>query len=452
MRLYPIERHIWIERWGTHVDWRLAAAVLGLLALGTSAVLSSASSLPFYNQVMSRHFLALGIGFLAFLFGLLVDYQFYAEMRWPIFILSAGLLLAVLFFGQALRGSRAWLNLGWIYFQPAEAVRILTVLLLSSYLQQQIRRNRRIAISLGFWGYLLPLVGLILLQPDFSSTLPFFFMATVLLYCAGMELYPLFMLTGFGAMALAFPLFWTFLEIRVAQLRPQPIVDFLLQVRELGGATFLCIGGVFLVTAASAWILRPFRTPVTMGRAILVSTVFALSLLAGIGADHAMKGYQKRRFLAFVSPMADPLGAGYHLIQSQIAIGSGGFWGKGLFSGTQSHLGFLPERHTDFIFAVIGEELGFVGAMAVLGLYLFLIWRLLCISRISRDLFGTLFSCGMAALFGFYLFANTGMAMGMLPVAGLPLPLLSYGGSSMVCSLWGLGVVGSVYWRRVTLR
>ena len=139
------------------------------------------------------------------------------------------------------------------------------------------------------------------------------------------------------------------------------------------------------------------------------------------------------------------------MCQSQIAIGSGGALGKGLFNGTQSQLGFLPERHTDFIYAVVGEEMGFVGTMTILAFYLLLIWRIVSIGKLARDRYGFLVCSGLATMFCFELVLNVGMCLGLMPVAGIPLPLISYGGSSLVITLWALGIAANIYSRRYAL-
>ncbi|AFL75672.1 cell elongation-specific peptidoglycan biosynthesis regulator RodA [Thiocystis violascens DSM 198] len=157
-----------------------------------------------------------------------------------------------------------------------------------------------------------------------------------------------------------------------------------------------------------------------------------------------MHDYQRARVLTFLDPESDPLGTGYHIIQSQIAIGSGGISGKGWLNGTQSHLEFLPERHTDFIFAVIGEEFGFAGILALLALYLFIIFRGLVIVARARDNYGRLLAGGLTLVFFVYVFVNTGMVTGLLPVVGVPLPLISYGGTSMVTLMIGFGMIMAV--------
>ena len=164
-----------------------------------------------------------------------------------------------------------------------------------------------------------------------------------------------------------------------------------------------------------------------------------------------LKDYQLNRLIIFLDPWKDMQGAGYHVIQSQIAIGSGGFWGKGLFQGSQNQLNFLPEQHTDFIFSVLGEELGFIGASVLLALFLALFWQLIRIGQQAKDLFGTLLVTGVVAKLAFHMFINIGMTCGMMPVTGIPLPFVSYGGSAMWSNLISIGIALNVYMRRKKL-
>jgi rod shape determining protein RodA len=163
---------------------------------------------------------------------------------------------------------------------------------------------------------------------------------------------------------------------------------------------------------------------------------------------HYLKEYQQRRILTFIDPDRDPLGAGYHVIQSKIAVGSGMIWGKGFLQGTQNHLNFLPEQHTDFIFSVFAEEWGFVGTMALVGLYLALVLRGMVIAGRARDRFGVLLTVGVTSIVFWQAVINVGMTTGMLPVVGIPLPLFSYGGSSLLCLLIGIGLAMNVSMRR----
>ena len=192
----------------------------------------------------------------------------------------------------------------------------------------------------------------------------------------------------------------------------------------------------------------------------LLLGLFTGGLAAGIGLIYAhlkwgiwlpLKDYQLMRIIVFLNPYGDGMGgrgAGYQLIQSQVAVGSGGLTGKGLFQGSQVQLNFLPEHHTDFIFSVVGEELGFIGAFVILALYFFLIYRSIDIMAHAKDMFGLLMVAGVISMLVFHIFVNVGMAIGIMPITGLPLPMFSYGGSSMLANLIALGIILNVNMRR----
>jgi rod shape determining protein RodA len=196
---------------------------------------------------------------------------------------------------------------------------------------------------------------------------------------------------------------------------------------------------------------------IAAGRPLLVCGIFGAGLLGAIGMVWAhlkfgtwipLHDYQLKRLIIFLDPWSDIQGAGYHVIQSQIAIGSSGFWGKGLMRGTQSFLEFLPIRHTDFIFSVLAEEFGFLGVLLLLTLFAVFLYRGVRIAAESRDLFGTLMAVGVVSMFAFHILVNIGMTVAIMPVTGLPLPLVSYGGSNMITNLAAIGVLLNIYLRR----
>ncbi|HNG45566.1 MAG TPA: FtsW/RodA/SpoVE family cell cycle protein, partial [Elusimicrobiota bacterium] len=199
--------------------------------------------------------------------------------------------------------------------------------------------------------------------------------------------------------------------------------------------------------------------PDTMNRLVflLVGIVLAVAAVAWAQAAKTkrvkaeLKTYQRKRLIAFIDPAVDPLGAGYNILQSKIAIGSGRLFGKGFLSGSQSQLGFLPEKHTDFIFSVIGEEMGFLGAVLVLAVYFWVAWRAFDIAFTARDRFGRYLASALGAYFAFSGLINTGMVMGLMPVTGVPLPFLSYGGSGLVGSFMAVGLLLSIHLRRYLL-
>ena len=207
---------------------------------------------------------------------------------------------------------------------------------------------------------------------------------------------------------------------------------------DLGTALLVASGGIFaLFLAGMSWRF--------------IGTFFGLILALAPGAWLLLRDYQRQRILTLLSPESDPLGAGYHIIQSKIAIGSGGLYGKGWLLGTQSHLEFLPERHTDFIFAVLAEEFGFTGILVLITLYLFIIMRGLYIATQAQDTYGRLLAGSLTLVFFVYLVVNTGMVTGILPVVGVPLPLVSYGGTSLVTVMASFGILMSVHTHRKLL-
>lgn len=201
---------------------------------------------------------------------------------------------------------------------------------------------------------------------------------------------------------------------------------------DLGTALLIAASGLFVILLAGLSLQFIF---ISGGLVLIAAPVFWFTL---------MHEYQKRRVLTFLNPESDPLGSGYHIIQSKIAIGSGGVFGKGWLNGTQGHLEFLPERTTDFIFAVLGEEFGLMGLLILLAFYLLIIIRGLVIASQANDTFERLLAGSISLTFFVYVFVNTGMVTGLLPVVGVPLPLISYGGTSMVTLMAGFGVLMSI--------
>ncbi|HET7746909.1 MAG TPA: rod shape-determining protein RodA [Vicinamibacteria bacterium] len=202
----------------------------------------------------------------------------------------------------------------------------------------------------------------------------------------------------------------------------------------------------------TAFTLVPLFLTTAFMAGLRVRAVLALfavgAILGGVGWLYALKDYQKTRIYSFLDPSLDPRGAGYQKIQSEIAVGSGGLAGKGYRQGTQAQLGYLPARHTDFIFSVLAEENGFIGVAVVLGLYLFVLWRVFDTAQMARDRVGAFLAAGIAAFLSFQVVYNVAMVAGLVPVKGLPLPFMSYGGSSVLSSFLALGLVLSVRMRR----
>jgi len=200
-------------------------------------------------------------------------------------------------------------------------------------------------------------------------------------------------------------------------------------------SVFVIVTGMLLIGGARA-------------RQVAVLGVGVIALVAAAVWLHVLKSYQVDRLLVFLKPDMDPLHSGYNLMQSKIAIGSGQFLGKGIFQGTQTNLKFIPAHHTDFIFSVVGEELGFIGAVILLALFGLLLWRGLKIALTARDPFGTMVAVGIVVMFLFQILVNAGMTMGIMPVTGITLPFMSYGGSSLIINFICVGLLINIGMRR----
>lgn len=204
------------------------------------------------------------------------------------------------------------------------------------------------------------------------------------------------------------------------------------------------LGTAMMITAISGTMILFAR----VRKHILVSALILISISLPLAWKYVLHDYQKNRVLTFLSPENDPRKTGYNALQSKYAVGSGQFFGKGFRKGTQSQLEFLPERHTDFIYSVLSEEHGFVGSLTTIGLFCILFFLLIRIAYQSRDKFGAMMSVGVLSYIFWHMFVNIGMVIGLLPIVGVPLPLLSYGGSSMLTTMAGLGLISSVAFRK----
>lgn len=236
--------------------------------------------------------------------------------------------------------------------------------------------------------------------------------------------------------------FW---DLLIPAMHVAPFLILLLLQPDLGTAlVFVAITAAMTYMAGypGKWMLLLGGTPIAA-----VVGWFVAHLKWGIPM-WPLDDYQVKRLEVFVDPTKDPTGAGYHVLQSKISIGSGGLLGQGLYQGTQNQLGFLPEQHTDFIFAVIGEELGFVGGALLILLFLILLWRIMVIASLAKDQYGTLIATGAVAMVGFHVVQNVGMTLGLMPVTGIPLPFISYGGSSLIANMMAIGLALNVGMRR----
>lgn len=431
------------------LDWHLFWASLALALMGIFFIYSATFRAGQGHAFLIRQCTALllGLGGMAFL--MLLPYQVLQTYARGIYVLAVVLLVAVLVVGVRLRGSRSWFDLQLFFFQPVEVTRLALAVALAAYADARHRELR------DWQGLVVPFIlaglhlGLILMQPDLSSALVLGPMTLALLYAAGAPVLVLIALMATAAIALGIPLASTYFHL-MGDGRGA-IMNWLSRAFLQRPAFFALWGGVCTALCTGWWFLRRWRVPVP-GVTLLCSLAVVVSGVGGsFAVNKALKDYQRKRLIAFINPAMDPLGAGYNILQSEIAIGSGRFSGKGYLSGSQTQLGFLPEKHTDFIFSLVAEELGFVGAMIVLCVYFWLVWRAFQIAAAARDRFGRFLAVALGTFFVFSGLLNIGMVMGLAPVTGVPLPFLSYGGSALVGTFLAVGLLQSIYLRRYVL-
>ncbi|HNT96976.1 MAG TPA: FtsW/RodA/SpoVE family cell cycle protein [Elusimicrobiales bacterium] len=429
------------------MDWVIPASAAALLFIGTLAVFSSVGVLPNYERIVRTHLIAMPIALIFFSVAWSLNYQVYQDQWKFVYGLSLAVLAGVLLFGVADKGAKSWYRLPFFSVQPSELARIGLIVALANYLDRRGGRIREFGGSLGAMLIALPFFLLLMKQPDFSAILTTFPVVLAMIFCAGGGVSHIAIILGYAAVSALFPILWALISLNPELVR-NPLLDFFYGLSSFGWDTLIFVAGV-AVLAWAAWFLSVKLYSNISGVFFTgAALVIILGFFSGMMVKNQMKEYQQKRLEVFLSPESDPRGAGYNVIQARIAMGSGGVLGKGVFSGTQSRLGFVPERHTDFILAVIGEEMGFIGTGFVMTLYLMLLYRLRCVAQLARDRFGYLLCCGIFSLYLVYFLINFGMLLGFAPVAGVPLPLLSYGGSNMVATFFALGVAESVYSRR----
>jgi len=389
------------------MDYKILVAVIVLTALGIIALYSSTvhtnSDQLKGNFIRQIVWLLIASFFLILI--LFLPQRVFQPISYMAYLLSILTLILVLLVGLG-HGSTRWLTLGALRFQPSEFAKIATLMALARFLSEQeqkaINQFRQIIVS--FVIVLIPAI-LIIQQPDLGTSMVFLGIILPILYWAGLSPFIIFVLVApFFSLVAAFQLGTFFL-------------------------TMIIIVAVLLLSR------RSFKVFIFN---------FILNVSVGIFTPYLwnnLYSYQQKRILTFLGLEIDPRGIGYQLIQSKVAIGSGGIWGKGLLKGTQTQLRFLPAQHTDFILSVIGEELGFIGIFIVLSLFLFILIRGIRIAATTRNRYASILTLGGVCVLAFHIIVNVGMTVGIMPVTGLPLPFLSYGGSFLLTSYILIGLI-----------
>ncbi len=364
-----------------------------------------------------------------------VHYRILGDYSLYIYLTVLILLILTTIFGAKIRNTRAWINFGFFAIQPSEFMKLATILLLSKYLelrQFDIKRLRELFIPFVIVG--VPVL-LIYMQPDFGTAMIFIPIFFALLFLGGADILQLISILGVATIALFVPMMLTYIEWSGINISGG-FFSFL-----KGNELLYIISGSLLAVSIISFILYFFFNSKVYRAIYIPSFIISAGLFLSVIIQKFLKEYQKRRILVFLNPDLDPYGSGYNVIQSKIAIGSGGIVGKGFLKGSQSQLGFLPEKSTDFIFSVISEEWGFIGATIVLLLYAYILYKGCMIAIKTSDKYGMLLAGGITCMIFFHVIINIGMALGIMPVTGLPLTFLSYGGSNLIMSLLSIGIL-----------
>jgi len=410
-------------RGGRDFDWVTLMTALLLCMVGLAMIYSvfhppvnGGTEGADHYYYFKRQLLWLVFGLFAMLVGFAVPFRVYESLAFVIYVVCLALLIVVLALpGQ--RGAARWIDLGPIRLQPSEFMKVGLLLvwarLLSGY-RGSSRRTRALLAVLA--SFAVPFF-LVIEQPDLGTAIVFFCVLLPVLYWRGVKgIHLLFVLT--------------------------PLVTILLVVYgdyrgslEPGGSGNAWPIGVFIVLIFIVAYLR--RTHLLESLTLVAANLGVALVTPVVWGD--LKAYQQKRIIYFLEPGRDQLGAGWQVIQSKIAIGSGGIGGKGYLAGTQKALEFLPAKHTDFIFSVLGEELGFIGALVVLLLFAVLVIRALSIANKCKGQFASTVCAGIAAYFALQVVVSVAMTTGMAPVVGIPMPFISYGGSSLVVSCFLIG-------------
>jgi rod shape determining protein RodA len=364
-----------------------------------------------------------------------VHYRILGDYSLYIYLGVLFFLIITTIFGAKIRNTRAWINFGFFAIQPSEFMKLATILLLSKYLelrQFDIKRLRELFIPFAIVG--VPVL-LIYMQPDFGTAMIFIPIFFALLFLGGADILQLISILGVATIALFVPMMLTYIEWSGINISGG-FFSFL-----KGDELLYIISGSLLAVSIISFILYFFFNSKVYRAIYIPSFIISAGLFLSVIIQKFLKEYQKRRILVFLNPDLDPYGSGYNVIQSKIAIGSGGIIGKGFLKGSQSQLGFLPEKSTDFIFSVISEEWGFIGAVIVLLLFGYILYKGCMIALKTSDKFGMLLAGGITCMIFFHVIINIGMALGIMPVTGLPLTFLSYGGSNLIMSLLSIGIL-----------
>lgn len=424
------------------LDYFLLFSVLLLIVIGVFFIYSSginANGVLVSNEYSKQIFFA-ATGLVLLIAMTLIDYRKFRQWSPYLYAFLILLLVYTRVFGRHVNGARSWIGIGEFGIQPSEFGKIFYILFLARFLEESAKMSelKRFVLALCIMG---APAGLILLQPDMGTASVYIPVFLAMCYAAGVPKRYLGIILGIGIFTILFAI----LPIWESDIyrKTIPVFRIFREIR-LRLLIIVCLAAVSLVSLI-AYILFKSRYYywITYGVGIIT-----FSLAASLAAGKVLKPYQIMRLIVFLNPEVDPLGSGWNIIQSKIAIGSGSIWGQGFLKGTQSHYRFLPQQSTDFIFSILSEEWGFVGCVLVFTLFLVILIRGIIIIRNTTNIYGYYISMGILFMIFFHFVVNVGMVMGIMPITGIPLLFLSYGGSSLWTAMASVGILMSINLRR----
>ncbi len=425
------------------IDFLLLGASLVLMVIGVFFIYSSGvtSTGVLYSWEYVRQIVWAGTGLVLMVGVMIFNYNRLKGFSLYLYGFMIVLLLVTLLFGREVNGAKSWLGSAELGIQPSEFAKIATILFLGTYLIGIGRGVKELPrFLLGFGIVCLPM-GLILLQPDMGTALVYIPIFLVMSFMAGARMRHILFILAFGLLAILLSLLPA-IEKRILGRE----LSILALVTDLDIYKYF-LASLILVILLAAWGYFRFKRGYFYW-ILYISVLLLVSNLGALAAARMLKSYQIMRLLVFLNPRIDPQGAGWNIIQSMTAVGSGGFWGKGFLQGTQSHYRFLPQQSTDFIFSILAEEWGFAGGVLIFSLFLIILIRGIRIAYTVRDDYALYVGSGIIGMFFFHVVVNIGMSMGVMPITGIPLFFLSYGGSSIWTALIAVGLLLNINMHR----
>ncbi len=415
---------------------------VGILFIYSSSVNSDGFSVT--NEYIKQIVWAV-IGFVIMIALTLYDYRRLSSLSFYFFAALILLLIYTRIFGRYVNGAKSWIGIGEFGIQPSEFGKVFYILFLARYLDES-KNEQPLKRFIYAAGILFIPMGLILIQPDLGTASVYLPVFIIMCFIAGIPVVYIL----YALLLMCFTIMFAVLPVWNAEIAQTPVA--LISVLTNFKLRAILTVAVLVIMFGGVVIRRYLHGPKYIKWITFFSSIISASLIFSVILGKVLKDYQIKRLIIFMNPEKDRLGAGWNIIQSMTAIGSGGLYGQGYLNGTQSHFRFLPQQSTDFIFSILSEETGFTGGLLVFLIYIIILIKILRLVRVCPNDFGSYICSGIFGMFVFHFFINVGMVMGMMPITGIPLIFLSYGGSSLLTAMTCCGLIMSINCRKNDLK